>query len=165
LIGADNRIPRLNRIFLADATSTIAGSLVGTSTVCSYVESSAGVAVGGRSGITAITTGFMFLLALFAAPLVGAIPDAATAPALIIVGGMMLSSISEVDWHNPRISIPAFLTLVMIPLSYSIASGLSLGMISYALLQIFTGRFRKEDWMLYLLAALFTLRFVYLSKG
>jgi len=164
LIGPDNRIPRLNRIFLADATSTIAGSLVGTSTVCSYVESSAGVAVGGRSGITAITTGFMFLLALFAAPLVGAIPDAATAPALIIVGGLMLSSISEVDWHNPRIAIPAFLTLVMIPLSYSIASGLSMGMISYALLQIFTGRFRRQDWMLYLLAALFTLRFIYLTK-
>jgi AGZA family xanthine/uracil permease-like MFS transporter len=165
LIEADHTIPRLSRIFFADATATIAGSLVGTSTVCSYVESSAGVAAGGRTGVTAIVTGFLFLCALFVAPLVGAIPSAATSPALIIVGGLMLASVSDIEWSNPLVAIPAFLTLVTIPLTYSIANGLSFGMTSYALLQVLSGRFRKQDWMLYLLAILFALRFVYLAKG
>ena len=165
LMDKNHRIPRLNKIFFADATATIAGSLTGTSTVVSYIESSAGVAAGGRSGVTAIVTGLLFVVALFIAPLVGVIPAAATSPALILVGGLMLSSVSEIEWANPQIAIPAFLTLVTIPLTYSIANGLSFGMTSYALLQILSGRFRKENWMLYLLAVLFLLRFVYMAKG
>ena len=165
LIDANHRIPRLNRIFFADATATIAGSLTGTSTVVSYIESSAGVAAGGRTGVTAIVTGLLFLVTLFIAPLVGAIPIAATSPALIVVGGLMLSSISDIKWSDPLVAFPAFLTLVTIPLTYSIANGLSFGIVSFALLRIFSGRFRKEEWMLYLLAALFLLRFFYLSKG
>lgn len=165
LIDANHRIPRLNRIFFADATATIAGSLTGTSTVVSYIESSAGVAAGGRTGVTAIVTGLLFLVTLFIAPLVGAIPIAATSPALIVVGGLMLSSISDIKWSDPLVAFPAFLTLVTIPLTYSIANGLSFGIISFALLRIFSGRFRKQEWMLYLLAVLFLLRFFYLARG
>jgi len=165
LIDANHHIPRLNRIFFADATATIAGSLTGTSTVVSYIESSAGVAAGGRTGVTAIVTGLLFLVTLFIAPLVGAIPIAATSPALIVVGGLMLSSISDIKWSDPLVAFPAFLTLVTIPLTYSIANGLSFGIVSFALLRIFNGRFRKQEWMLYLLAALFLLRFFYLAKG
>jgi AGZA family xanthine/uracil permease-like MFS transporter len=165
LIDADHRIPRLNRIFLADATATIAGSLTGTSTVVSYIESSAGVAAGGRTGITAIVTGLLFLITLFIAPLAGAIPIAATSPALIVVGSLMLSSISEIEWSDPLAAFPAFLTLITIPLTYSIANGLSFGIVSFAVLRLFSGRFRKQDWMLYVLAALFLLRFFYMAKG
>ena len=165
LMDEAHHIPRLNKIFFADATATIAGSLAGTSTVCSYIESSAGVAAGGRSGVTAIVTGLLFLIALFVAPLVGAVPLAATAPALIIVGGLMLSTIGEIEWANPLVAIPAFLTLITIPLTYSIANGLSFGITSFALLQVLSGRFRRENWMLYLLALLFALRFVYMAKS
>jgi AGZA family xanthine/uracil permease-like MFS transporter len=165
LIDENHRIPQLNRIFFADATATIAGSLTGTSTVVSYIESSAGVAAGGRTGVTAIVTGLLFLVTLFIAPLVGAIPIAATSPALIVVGGLMLSSISDIKWSDPLVAFPAFLTLVTIPLTYSIANGLSFGIVSFALLRIFSGRFRKQEWMLYLLAVLFLLRFFYLAKG
>lgn len=165
LIDENHRIPRLNRIFFSDATATIAGSLTGTSTVVSYIESSAGVAAGGRSGVTAIVTGLLFFAALFIAPLVGAVPPAATSPALIIVGGLMLSSISEIKWSDPLVSFPAFITLVTIPLTYSIANGLSFGIVSFALLRVFSGRIRWQDWLLYLLAALFILRFFYLAKN
>jgi len=158
-------IPRLSRIFFADATATVAGSLAGTSTVCSYIESSAGVAVGGRTGIPAIVTGICFFISLFIAPLVGAIPTSATAPALIIVGALMLGSVAEIEWQNPHVAIPAFLTLIMIPLSYSIASGLGIGIASYAILQLFSGRARRKDWLLYVLAAVFIFRFVYLTKA
>ncbi|ADV83328.1 NCS2 family permease [Terriglobus saanensis] len=165
LITEDARIPRLSRIFFADATATIAGSLAGTSTVCSYIESSAGVAAGGRSGVPAIVTGLCFLVSLFLAPLVGAIPSSATAPALIIVGALMLGSISEIEWTDPLIAFPAFLTLVMIPLTYSIASGLGMGIASYALLRLLSGRAKRKEWLLYLLAAMFILRFVYLGTS
>jgi AGZA family xanthine/uracil permease-like MFS transporter len=165
LIGPDGNIPRLNSILFADAAATIIGSLTGTSTVTSYVESSAGVAAGGRSGITAIVTGFCFLIALFAAPLVGIVPTAATAPALIIVGSLMLTTISEIPWTEPLSAIPAFLTLIMIPLSASIANGLGFGVIAYACVHILSGRCRREDWLLYLLAVLFLVRFIYVANA
>jgi adenine/guanine/hypoxanthine permease len=164
LIAPDHTIPRLNRIFFADASSTILGSLAGTSTVTSYVESSAGVAAGGRTGVTAIVTGILFFLSLFIVPFVGAIPTFATAPALILVGGLMLTGLGEIDWDDPQIGIPAFLTVATIPLTWSIADGLSFGLTSYALLQLLTGRARRRDWMLYLLAALFLLRFIFLVR-
>ncbi len=116
LIAADHSIPRLNRILFADATSTVFGSLAGTSTVTSYVESTAGVMAGGRSGITAIVTGLLFLGAIGAAPFVGLVPPAATAPALILVGSLMLATITEIRWNEPLVAVPAFLTLVLIPL-------------------------------------------------
>jgi AGZA family xanthine/uracil permease-like MFS transporter len=165
LITADHTIPRLNRILFTDATATIFGSLTGTSTVTSYVESTAGVAAGGRSGVTAIVTGVLFLAAIGAAPFVGIVPSAATAPALILVGSMMLSTISEIRWKDPLVAVPAFLTLVLIPFTYSIANGLGFGVIAWAALHLTTGRLRKQDWLLYVLAALFLIRFIYLGAS
>jgi AGZA family xanthine/uracil permease-like MFS transporter len=163
LIDEAHHIPRLNRILFADATATIFGSLTGTSTVTSYVESTAGVAAGGRSGVTAIVTGLLFVCALAATPFVGYVPAAATAPALILVGALMTATVAEIDWKNPRICVPAFLTLVMIPFTYSIANGLGCGIISWAAIRILTGEFRGKDWLLYALAALFLARFIYLG--
>jgi adenine/guanine/hypoxanthine permease len=165
LITPGGEIPRLDRIFFADAAATIAGSLAGTSTVTSYIESAAGVAAGGRTGVTAIVTGFLFLLSILVAPVIGAIPSFATAPALILVGALMVASAARIDWNEPRVGIPAFLTLLTIPLSYSIATGLSFGMISFAALEVCTGRARREHWMLYLLALLFLARFAWLHTA
>ncbi len=163
LIEADHTIPRLNRILFTDASATIFGSLTGTSTVTSYVESTAGVAAGGRSGVTAIVTGLLFLAAMGAAPFVGVVPNAATAPALILVGSMMLATITEIRWHEPLVAVPAFLTLILIPLTYSIANGLGFGIIAWAVLHLATGNWRRQDWLLYILAVLFALRFIYLG--
>jgi AGZA family xanthine/uracil permease-like MFS transporter len=165
LIAADHSIPRLNRILFTDATATVFGSLTGTSTVTSYVESTAGVAAGGRSGVTAIVTGLLFLGAIVAAPFIGIVPQAATAPALILVGSLMLATITEIRWHEPLVAVPAFLTLVLIPLTYSIANGLGFGIIAWAVLHAVTGKLRRQDWLLYVLAALFLARFVYLGSS
>lgn len=163
LFSGDQPVPRLSRILYCDALATITGALAGTSTVVSYIESSAGVAAGGRSGVTAAVTGLLFAVALFVAPLAGAIPVAATAPALIIVGSLMMSSVKEIDWDNPEISIPAFLTMTGIPLTFSIANGLALGFSAFTLIKILRGRFREIHWMVYALTALFVARFIYLS--
>ncbi len=165
LILPDHTIPRLSRILFTDATATVFGSLTGTSTVTSYVESTAGVAAGGRSGVTAIVTGLLFLCAIGAAPFVGIVPPAATAPALILVGSLMLSTVTEIRWHDPLIAVPSFLTLVLIPFTYSIANGLGFGVISWAALHLITGKFRRQDWLLYVLAALFVARFIYLGAS
>jgi adenine/guanine/hypoxanthine permease len=157
-------VPRINRILFSDAIATVVGSAAGTSTVVSYVESAAGVAAGGRSGVTAIVTGLLFALALFVAPLAGAIPGSATAPALIVVGSMMMTAVVDVDWADPEISIPAFLIMTAIPLTYSIANGLAFGFCAYTLIKILRGRFRKVNWMVYVLTALFLVRFYYLGK-
>jgi AGZA family xanthine/uracil permease-like MFS transporter len=159
------QIPRLNRILFSDAIATIVGACSGTSTVVSYIESAAGVAAGGRTGVTAIVTGLLFVLALFIAPVVGAIPAAATAPALIIVGSMMVSVVGEIAWNDPEVAIPAFLTMMTIPLSFSIANGLAFGFTAYSLLKILRGKFREVNWFVYLLTALFILRFLYLAHG
>ena len=165
LIAPDHSIPRLNRILFADATSTVFGSFVGTSTVTSYVESTAGVAAGGRSGVTAIVTGLLFLGAIAAAPFIGIVPPAATAPALILVGSLMLAPIAEIHWTDPLVAVPAFLTLVLIPFTYSIANGLGFGIIAWAVLHLFAGKARRQDWLLYLIAALFLARFIYLGTN
>jgi adenine/guanine/hypoxanthine permease len=165
LFDEANRIPRIRRILFADASATIVGSLLGTSTVVSYIESAAGVVAGGRSGVTAIVTGLLFLVALFVAPLIGAVPTAATAPALIVIGSMMMSQIGEISWEEPAVAIPAFLTVVMIPLTFSIANGLAFGFTAYAVLRIVRGEFRRTHWLVYVLAALFIARFVYLGRG
>lgn len=157
-------VPRLNRILYSDAIATIVGATAGTSTVVSYIESSAGVAAGGRSGVTAIVTGLLFAIALFLAPLAGVIPSSATAPALIIVGSMMMTTVAEIEWTVPEIAIPAFLTMVAIPLTFSIANGLAFGFCAYTLLKILRGRFRDVNWMVYLLTILFIARFWYLRN-
>ena len=131
----------------------------------SYIESAAGVTAGGRTGLTAVVVGILFLVTLFFAPLVQAIPAAATAPALILVGALMVGSLAEIDWTDPTVAIPAFLTLITIPLTFSIANGLAFGITSYALLRLLTGKITKADWLLLVLAALFIVRFIYLAKG
>jgi AGZA family xanthine/uracil permease-like MFS transporter len=165
LFDSAGEIPRINRILLSDASATIAGSLAGTSTVVSYIESSAGVAAGGRSGVTAIVTGLLFIAALWLAPLVGAIPAAATAPALIVVGSMMMTTITEIRWDDPGVSLPAFLTMMTIPLTFSIANGLAFGFTAYTLLKVLRGQYRDVNWLVYVLTALFIARFFYLGHG
>ncbi len=165
LVAKDGTIPRLNRILIADSIAAMVGALVGTSTVTSYIESAAGVSAGGRTGLTSVVVGLLFLATLGFAPLVQAIPSAATAPALVLVGALMAGSLAEVEWSDPAIAIPSFLTLIVIPLSYSIADGLAFGIVSYAGLALLTGRARWRDWLLFLLAALFVARFTFLAKG
>jgi len=166
LVAPDGSIPRLNRILLADSAASMVGAVAGVSTVTSFVESAAGVAEGGRTGLTSVVVGVLFLVALVFAPLVQAIPAAATAPALILVGALMVGAVAEVDWTDAAIAIPAFLTLIVIPLSYSIANGLAFGIVSHAVLKLVRGQARvKQDWLLFVLAALFIARFVYLAKG
>jgi AGZA family xanthine/uracil permease-like MFS transporter len=163
--GASERIPRLGRILTVDSISSIFSSLVGTSTVTSYIESAAGVGVGGRSGVTAIVAGILFLLSLLALPIVSAIPSAATAPALITVGSLMMFSVTEIDWKSPVVAIPCFLTLIMIPLTFSIANGLAMGFIAYTLIRVLRGEWRMVHWLVFVLTALFIARFMYLGNG
>src|SRR5579859_893843 len=165
LVAPDGSIPRLNRILLADSSAAMVGALAGVSTVTSYIESAAGVAEGGRTGLTSVVVGVLFLATMLFAPLVQAIPAAATAPALILVGAMMIGALAEVDWADPGVAIPAFLTVVTIPLTYSIANGLAFGITSYAALLLARGKARPRDWLLFLLSGLFILRFIYLAKG
>jgi AGZA family xanthine/uracil permease-like MFS transporter len=163
LVQPDGTIPRLNRILFADASATVVGSLAGTSTVVSYIESASGVAAGGRTGLTAVVVGGLFLLTLFVAPWAQVIPTAATAPALILVGAMMMAPLAEIDWDDPVVAIPAFLTLITIPLTFSIANGLAFGVIAFALLKLAARRVSRTDWLLFALAALFAARFVYMA--
>ena len=165
LIDAAGRIPRLNRILMTDAVATIVGSMAGTSTVTSYVESAAGVQAGGRTGLTAVVTGILFLGTMFVAPYAQLVPLAATAPALIIVGGLMLLPLTEVEWEDPYSAIPAFLTVAMIPLTFSIANGLAFGITAHAALKLLRGRITRADWFLLAIAALFIIRFAWMSGG
>jgi AGZA family xanthine/uracil permease-like MFS transporter len=165
LIDDTGAIPRLNRILISDSVATMVGAMAGTSTTTSYIESASGVAVGGRTGLTSVVTGLLFLCTLFVAPLAQAIPTAATAPALVMVGAAMMGSLTEIDWADATIAVPAFLTVIATPLTYSIATGLAFGIISYAVLKLAVGKARLKDWLLYVLAILFVLRFIYLASG
>ena len=165
LVDENNQIPRLNRILISDSLAMMVSSLVGTSTVVSYIESAAGVEAGGRTGVTAIVTGLLFVLALFALPVIGAIPTAATAPALIIVGSLMMAHGAEIEWKKPTVAIPSFLTMIMIPLTFSIANGLAFGFVAYSLIKIGSGEGRKVHWLVYVLTALFIARFIYMGAS
>ncbi|MET0275061.1 MAG: NCS2 family permease [Phenylobacterium sp.] len=165
LMTPEGRIPRLNRILFADASASIVGSLAGTSTVVSYIESASGVSVGGRTGLTAVVVGILFLATMFVAPWAQLVPAAATAPALILVGAMMMAPLAEVEWDDPVVAIPAFLTLIAIPLTFSIANGLAFGVIAYALLKVAARQIRRSDWLLLVLAAVFVLRFAYMATA
>lgn len=168
----DGKLPRARRALLSDAIATSSGALLGTSTVTSYVESAAGISAGGRTGLTGVVAAALFLLALFLSPLVHTIGaginvDGVTlypvvAPALIIVGSMMFKNVVHVDWEDYTESIPAFLTLIMMPLTFSITEGISFGVISYALLKLLSGKGKKVHWLIYLFAVLFVARYVWL---
>ena len=165
LFDRAHRIPRIDRILFCDASATVVGSLAGTSTVVSYIESAAGVAAGGRSGVTAMVVGLLFLVAMVVAPLAGVLPAAATAPALIIVGSLMMTTVAEIAWDDTLVAIPAFLTMMAIPLTFSIANGLAFGFTAYTVMHVLRGKFREVNWMVYLLTALFLVRFYYLGKS
>lgn len=151
----------MKQAMLADAIGTTFGSVCGTSTVCTYVESAAGIAEGGRSGLTAATTGALFLLALFFSPLFLLVPGAATTGSLFVVGVMMMKSIKEVQLTDLSEALPAFTIILTIVLTYSIAEGITLGMLSYTLMKVLTGQFRQISPTLYVLSVLFVLRYVF----
>lgn len=162
----DNKLPRAKQAMVSDAMGTVAGAALGTSTVTSFIESATGVEQGGRTGLTGLVTAALFLLALFFSPLiamVGSYPPI-TAPALVIVGTMMIQNVGKIDWSDYTEALPAFLTMIGIPLSYSIADGLALGFISYPLLKLLSGRWREASWLTYVLAAVLVLYFIFVRS-
>jgi AGZA family xanthine/uracil permease-like MFS transporter len=160
----DGKLPRASRALLSDAIGTMVGALSGTSTVTSYIESAAGVAAGARTGLGNVLIAALFGTAMFCAPLVAAIPSYATAPALILVGALMCGSVAKVRWDDFSEAVPAFLTLVATPLTFSIATGLSLGLLSFTLLKLFTGKYREISPLIWVLSILFLLRYIFLSS-
>ena len=162
MLSKQGKLPRMKHAFLADALGTTFGAMMGTSTVSTFVESASGVAAGGRSGITSLTTAVCFLIALFFAPLFQSIPSAATAPALILVGVNMLCEIREVDFLDVRKSLPAFVCITMMPFAYSISDGILLGVITYVILELGAGNGRKISIGTYILALLFVLKYIFL---
>jgi AGZA family xanthine/uracil permease-like MFS transporter len=160
----DGKLPRASRALLSDAIGTMVGALSGTSTVTSYIESAAGVAAGARTGLGNMMIAALFGVAMFCAPLVAAIPSYATAPALILVGALMCGSVAKVRWDDFSEAVPAFLTLVVTPLTFSIATGLSLGLLSFTFMKLFTGKYREISPLIWVLSILFLLRYAFLGS-
>ena len=160
MLDKDGKVPRVKQALLADSIGTFTGAILGTSTVTTYVESASGVAEGGRTGLTSLTTAALFFVALFFAPLFTMVPQAATAPALILVGFFMMSPILQIDFQNYTESIPAFITIIFMPLSYSIAEGIVFGMLSYVFLKVLTGKFKDISVVMVILSILFILKFL-----
>jgi len=159
LLDSRGRLPRLDRALVADSTASVAGSLLGTSTTTSYIESAAGIQAGGRTGLTAVTVAVLFVLALFLAPLADTVPEFATAPALIFVACLMARNIVHVDWEDVTEYAPAVLAAIAMPLTYSIAHGIAFGFIAYAAIKILTGRFADLHPAVFILAILFVVKF------
>ncbi|MBV8748534.1 MAG: NCS2 family permease [Candidatus Eremiobacteraeota bacterium] len=162
-LDANGDMPRARRTFASDGLAAMAGACLGTSTTTAYIESAAGIAEGGRTGLTALTVGVLFLLATALWPLAGVIPAAATAPALILVGALMLDGLREIDWDDYAVAIPSFLTIIAMPLTFSIANGVSFGVISYAAIMLCSGRGRAVHPLLYVVAAALVARYVWLA--
>ena len=156
----DGKLPRLKRTLMADSSAIIAGAALGTSSTTPYVESASGVAAGGRTGLTAVVVGVLFLCALFLFPLAQSVPAFATAPALLYVGVLMISSIIGIDWEDVTEAVPAFLTIIFMPFTYSIADGIAIGFISYALIKLLTGKGKTVPYMVWIIAILWTFKFV-----
>jgi len=159
MLDKNGNVPRVKQALFADSIGTFFGAILGTSTVTTYVESASGVAEGGKTGLTALSTAALFLIALFFAPLFTMVPAAATAPALILVGFFMMSPILKIDFDNYSESIPAFVTIIVMPLTYSIAEGIVFGMLSYVLLKLFTGKVKDISLVMIVLSVLFILKF------
>jgi len=164
LMDKSGKFPGIGKAMLVDATGVSFGALLGTSTITAYIESAAGIGAGGRTGLTAVTCGILFLLALFFTPLAGLIPDAATAPALIIVGALMMESVRHINFSDFTEALPAFLTIALMPFTYSIANGVSAGLVFYPLLKLISGRGKEVHWIIYVLAVLVVVRFVFLAE-
>jgi len=155
----DGKLPRLKKALFADSSAIVAGAALGTSSTTPYIESSAGVAAGGRTGLTAVIVGLLFIACLFLAPLAQSVPGFATAPALLFVGVLMIQGIVHIDWDDITEAVPAFLTIVFMPFTYSIADGIAMGFISYALIKLLTGKAKSVPYMVWIIAALWALKF------
>jgi AGZA family xanthine/uracil permease-like MFS transporter len=160
MLDKEGNLPRMKQAMLCDAVATTAGACMGTSTVTTYIESGAGISEGGKTGLTSVTTGILFIVALILAPLAGIVPAAATAPALIVVGVLMMASLKDIDFSNITDAVPAFLTMVMMPLTYSIATGIGIGLISYVLIKLCTGKIKDLHILTIIIAALFVIKFI-----
>lgn len=160
MVDKDGNVDGINKVLMADAVATVAGAVFGTSTTTTYIESASGVSEGGRTGLTSFTIAVCFAIALMFSPLFLAIPGAATGPVLFIVGVMMASPVRDIDWSDYSEAIPAFVTMLLMPLAYSISDGIMLGMITYTLLNAFAGKLKKVSVMMWILAVLFILRYV-----
>jgi AGZA family xanthine/uracil permease-like MFS transporter len=161
LLNEDGELENIGGALLADSTATVIGAVVGTSPTTSYIESLAGIEEGGRTGLTAVFTALFFVVFLFLTPLLSAVPQFAVAPALIFVGILMASQLRFIEWDNIEVAIPAFLTIIVMPLSYSIADGIAVGFIFYTLVKVLKGKFKEIDPFLYILSFLFVLYFLF----
>lgn len=155
----DGKLPRLKKALFADSTAIVAGAALGTSSTTPYIESASGVAAGGRTGLTAVVVALLFLACLFLAPLAQSVPSFATAPALLFVGVLMIQGITHIDWEDITEAVPAFLTIVFMPFTYSIADGIAMGFISYALVKLFTGQAKQVPYMVWIIALLWAVKF------
>ena len=162
MLDEKGRLPRVKGALLADACGTALGACLGTSTISTYVESSAGIVEGGRTGLTAVTTAIFFLVALFFSPLFLAVPGFATAPALVIVGFLMMQQVAKIPWSDITEAIPSFICIAVMPFAYSIAEGIAFGIISYTLLHVASGKFRNVTWLMYIPTVLFILKYAWL---
>ena len=162
MVDEKGNVEDIDKMFMADSIATVCGACLGTSTTTTYVESASGVGDGGRTGLTAFTVAALFALALLFSPIFLAIPGAATAPALVIVGVMMMAPVAKIDWENYSESIPAFITVLMMPVAYSISDGILLGVISYVLLNACVGKFKKISPTMWVLAALFICKYIFI---
>lgn len=162
MLDEKGHLPRVKGALLADACGTALGACLGTSTISTYVESSAGIVEGGRTGLTAVTTAIFFLVALFFSPLFLAVPGFATAPALVIVGFLMMQQVAKIPWSDITEAIPSFICIAVMPFAYSIAEGIAFGIISYTLLHVASGKFRNVTWLMYFLTVLFILKYAWL---
>lgn len=161
-LDKSGRLPRISGALCADSIATSVGAVLGTSTTTTFVESASGVMVGGRTGLTGATAAVLFALAIVFAPIFLAIPSFATAPALIIVGYMMLSSCADIDWRDAGESVPAFLAVVTMPFAYSISEGIMFGVISYTVINLFSGHFKRIHWIMYVLTLVFIAKYVFM---
>ena len=162
MLDKDGKLPRIKEALLADAIATSAGAVLGTSTTTTFVESSAGVAEGGRTGLSSIVTGLLFLVAIFLSPIFIAIPGFATAPALLFVGFLMISAVVDIDFSDFTEAVPAYLALIFMPLTYSISEGIAAGVISYVVINLVCGKAKKITPLMYILALLFVAKFIFL---
>ena len=156
----EGKLPNAGKALLADSIATSVGAVLGTSTVTTYVESSAGISEGGRTGLTSVTTAVCFVLAIFLAPFLGFIPGAATYPVLVLVGVMMMGGVREIDWNDMELAIPCFLTIAMMPFAYSISEGIAFGCISYTVIKMVRGKFKDVHPVMYGISILFLIRYI-----
>jgi adenine/guanine/hypoxanthine permease len=160
LLTADGKLPGIQRVLLVDSLGAALGGAVSSSSNTTYIESAAGVSEGGRTGLTAVVVGVLFLLAMFLAPLPGVVPPEATAPVLVIVGYFMMSVVRDIDWKDPGVGIPVLLTMIVMPFTFSITNGVGAGFVSYTVIQILRGRWNQVHWLLYVVSAVFVWYFV-----